>query len=125
MAGGEMSPDIAIRQIQGNVVGRRPLPKQETNSLHIEGQVRHNYPPGVAVVENGSRVKAPARIIDGLRRIWPAMTYKLIDSLQEVLICFGFDIERTGAEGWGVQPGPGFRRCNRPAVQMACGRGPA
>src|SRR5262249_7432271 len=116
MARGKMGPAIAIGQIQGDVGGGLPLPQQETDSLQVKGNVRHHDPPGIAVIERGGRVETPAGILDSLGRIWPAMAYKLIDSLKKVLVGFGLDIERAGPEGWRVQPGPRFRRCNRPAV---------
>ena len=92
-SGGETGPGVAVRQVEGHVVGGSALPHEETHPLQVERHVRHHDPPRVLLVVDARRIKTPARIVDTFRRVGPAVTDQLVDALQEVQVCFGFDVQ--------------------------------
>ena len=120
-----MGPGVIGGEIDGDVVGRLALAQSEADALEILGDVGHDVPPGVVVIENGGGVEAPAGLAGAIGGVGPAMPDELIDALQEVQVGLGFHVERGGAEDRRVQPRPGFGRGDGTVVEMAGGGGPA
>src|SRR5947207_7022652 len=93
----ETSPGVMIRQIERQVVCRFTLSQQEAEPLQIARPIRHYDPPGILLVVNTGRIKAPAGILDPFRCVGPAMPNQLINALQKMSIGLGLEIERGSA----------------------------
>src|SRR5687767_9960124 len=119
-----VGPAIIIRQVQRYVVSGLALTQHEADALKILSHVRHDDPPGILFVEDTGCIKAPTWIFDSRCRVRPTMANQLIDALKKMDVRLSFNIEWRGAEGRGVEPGPGFGRSDRSTVEMACRRGP-
>src|SRR5829696_10035561 len=53
------------------------------------------------------------------------MADELIDAVEEVVVCLALQVERGGAEGGRVHPGPDLGGDHGPAVQVRCRGGPS
>ena len=121
----EMREGIVGGQVDRDVVGGLALPQQEADALQVRGDVGHDEPPGVVIVEDGGGVESPAGLAGFGRGIRKAVADELIDALQEMQVGLGLHVEGRGAEDRGVQPGPGLGRRHGTVVEMARGSGPA
>ena len=124
-AAGELRPRVVVRQVERDVVPGLTLTQDEAHPLQVAGEIGHGDPPRVLFVVGARRVEAPARILDALRGVRPAMTDELVDSLEEMEVGLHLQVERSRAKHRRVKPCPGFRRRDGATVEVARRRRPA
>ena len=124
MAGSEGGLGVVFWKEDGDVVGGFALPQEPAYALKVFVDLRHEWEPGVVGAEDGCGVEAPAGLGGRGWRVGVAVADELIDAEEEHAVGFSFHIERGGAEGGGMQPGPGLGGGDVAVVEMACGCGP-
>src|SRR5262245_39411005 len=115
---GKMCPGITIGQVLRYVVYGLSLAEQCAKPLQITREMRHHDPPGILIVQSSRCIESPSWIFNAFRRVWPSVPHQLVDSLQKVEIGLGLQVERSRSEDRRVDPGPRFRRCYGPAIQV-------
>ena len=125
VAGGEGGLGVVFGEEDGDVVGGLALAEEPTGALEVLSDVRHDGEPGIVGVEDGGGVEAPAGLSGGGRGVGPAVADDLVDAGEEHAVGFDLHVERSGAEGWGVEPGEGFGGGDVAVVEVAGGAGPA
>ena len=125
MAAAAGGAHVRIGQVEGDVRARSTQPQRRAQTGQVRAELRHRGPPGVTVIQGAGRIEGPAEPLRVGGRVGPAVAHEVRDPQQQVLMRLGQQIQRRGAEGRGVHPGPHLARDHLAAVQMRGRRRPA
>ena len=98
--------DVAVGEVEGDVRPWQAEAQGGAEPGELGGELGHRRPPGVAVIQRAGGVERPAQPVDVGCAVGPAVADEVGDPEQQVLMRLGEEVQRRGAEGRGVHPGP-------------------
>ena len=98
--------DVAVGEVEGDVRPWQAEAQGGAEPGELGGELGHPRPPGVAVIQRACGVERPAQPVDVGCAVGPAVADEVGDPEQQVLMRLGEEVQRRGAEGRGVHPGP-------------------